>query len=45
MAICHRQKKNVKDFFSVGNDLIFLDAVLLKVAVRNQQETHLRVTE
>jgi len=35
----------VKYFFSAGNDLMFPDAVLLKVAGRNQQETHLEVTE
>lgn len=35
----------MKDFFSAGNNLMFPDAVLLKVAGRNQQETHLEVTE
>lgn len=35
----------MKDFFSAGNDLMFPDAFLLKVAGRNQQETHLSVTE
>lgn len=35
----------MKDFFSADNDLMFPDANLLKVAGRNQQETHLEVTE
>lgn len=33
----------MKDFFSVGNELMFLDAILLRVTSRNQQETHLEV--
>lgn len=35
----------MKDFFSAGNDLMFLDAILLQVTGGNQQETHLEVTE
>lgn len=35
----------MKNFFSAGNELMFLDAALLRVTGRNQQETHLEVIE